>query len=326
MMKFLYCKLALLLLTFTTVVNGSVLEREDVRLFVQDMVARHGFNEADLNSVFEHVEIIDSIIEAISRPAEKKPWYQYRPIFLKPDRIKQGVEFWEANAEPLARAEAVYGVPAEIIVAIIGVETRYGRDSGRYKVINSLATLAFDYPKRAAFFTGELEHFLLMSREQAMDPLSITGSYAGAMGIPQFIASSYRNYAVDFDRDGVVDIINNKVDAIGSVGNYFKIHGWVAGEPITRPAEISGDGFRQYLTDGLELDTTTGELTSHGLAIPDLQGNTEVKLLEFENQDQNEYWLGFRNFYVITRYNNSMLYAMVVFQLAREIRSRYTAP
>jgi membrane-bound lytic murein transglycosylase B len=313
------------LIIFAANVHSSVLDRSDVKDFLQYMVQEHGFDAAELNRIFERVEITDEVIKAISRPAEKLAWYQYRPIFLKQDRIVQGVKFWEENAAVLARAEAVYGVPAEIIVAIIGVETRYGRTTGRHKVINSLVTLAFDYPERSKFFTRELEQFLLLTREQDRDPDKTMGSYAGAMGIPQFISSSYRNYAVDFDRDGEIDIWDNSVDAVGSVGNYLRVHGWDPGKKIAQPAGTEGDAYQQLVTDGLQPDTRFGDLGKYGVTSDaDLPADSMVKLLEFEAQDGYEYWLGLNNFYVISRYNHSMLYAMVVYQLAVEIYNGYT--
>ncbi|HLB30728.1 MAG TPA: lytic murein transglycosylase, partial [Gammaproteobacteria bacterium] len=174
------------------------------------------------------------------------------------------------------------------------------------------------------FFTGELEQFLLLCRERDVDPHSLTGSYAGAMGLPQFMPSSFRNYAVDFDRDGVIDLAGNKEDAIGSVGNYLKAHGWIPGGLITRPVEVKGKDYRRFLREGIEPDTTAGALARLGLGTKDLPAETKVKLLEFENQNRNEYWIGFQNFYVISRYNHSMLYSMAVYQLASEIHDRYT--
>lgn len=324
MSKFIVKVIFLLLPALPIVVAASTLDRQEAQAFIRDMVKRHGFAEADLKDIFTRAEIVDSILEAISKPAEKKPWHQYRPIFLTPDRVRRGVEFWEDHAEPLARAAAQYGVPVEIIVAIIGVETSYGRITGRYKVINALATLAFAYPPRASFFTGELEQFLLLCRERDVDPHSLTGSYAGAMGLPQFMPSSFRNYAVDFDRDGVIDLAGNEVDAIGSVGNYFKAYGWIPGAPIAQSVEVKGGDYMRFLRPGLAPDTTAGALARHGLEIRDLPAKTKVKLLEFENKDRNEYWIGLQNFYVISRYNNSMLYSMAVYQLAGEISDRYT--
>lgn len=298
-------------------------EREDVKAFITEMVERHGFEADSLRTMFRGVQISEGVLKAIAKPAEALPWYKYREIFVKPDRVEQGVRFWEENRAALERARGAYGVPEEFIVAIIGVETRYGRNAGQYKVIDSLATLAFEYPPRAAFFRGELEQYLLLSREQGFDPLALQGSYAGAMGIPQFISSSYRNYAVDFDVDGVTDIWANADDAIGSVGNYFHRHGWLKGGLVTVPAETIAGATVAAPASGLEPDVGAADLEAMGirpaLQLPD---GEKVKLLALEVESGKEYWLGLRNFYVITRYNRSPLYAMAVFQLAQLIRER----
>ena len=302
----------------------NLLDREDVKSFLNEMADKHGFSRKELISVFSRVELSESVLKAISRPAEKLPWYRYRPIFLQPERIRKGVEFWHENKTVLERAEGIYGVPVEIIVAIIGVETRYGKTAGSYKVINSLATLAFEYPDRSVFFKKELEQFLLLAREQGFDPLKVMGSYAGAMGIPQFIASSYRNYAVDFDNDGVINIWSDPDDAIGSVANYFKLHGWTHGGDIAVPAEVKGNLFMQMLNEDLKPDVPAADLRNYGISHETrLPPDALVKLLSFETKNGHEYWLGFKNFYVITRYNHSPLYAMAVYQLAQEIRTRY---
>ena len=230
------------------------------------------------------------------------------------------------NRLVLDKAEKAYGVPREIITAIIGVETRYGRNTGRYKVIDSLVTLAFHYPKRAGFFRSELEQFLLLTREQGLDPLEVTGSYAGAMGISQFISSSYRNYAVDFDIDGKTDIWNNPSDAIGSVANYFKMHGWKPGKQIAFRARAEGDQYLQELDGDLLPDKKVRDLAEYGIyPVTPVNPDTMVKLLRFETREGDELWLGLQNFYVITRYNHSPLYAMAVFQLAMEILNQYNS-
>ena len=304
--------------------EDDFVQRPDVRLFMDEMVKKHGFTLAELQSVFSHVKLSQSILDAISRPAEKLPWYKYRRIFLQPDRIQKGIEFWHTNITVLDQASRVYGIPVEIIVAIIGVETRYGNQVGKYRVVDSLATLAFAYPDRASFFRSELEQFLLMAREQRFDPVSVTGSYAGAMGIPQFIASSYRNYAVDFDNDGVIDIWTNKADAIGSIANYFSKHGWMRDQKIAVPAAVKGNLYTRILSDDFKPDTPAADLAAYGISHNSvIPPGTYVKLLNLETLHGYEYWLGFDNFYVITRYNRSMLYAMAVYQLARELRSGY---
>lgn len=303
---------------------AEISEREEVKLFIDEMSSEHGFSKGELTQAFSKVKISKSILEAISRPAEAKPWYKYRPIFLTRDRIKQGVSFMHENLNTLKRVEEEFGVPREIVVAIIGVETRYGKHAGRYKVINSLSTLAFDYPKRSKFFRSELKHFLLLAREQKLDLHDVKGSYAGAMGIPQFISSSYRAYAIDYDGDDFVDIWNNPVDAIGSVGNYFVKHGWKPGQLIAMRARIGSDKHLALLTKGLEPHSSVNKLVEFDVSAENLPDtDEELKFLEYEIKDGFEYWLGFRNFYVITRYNHSALYAMAVYQLAEEIREKY---
>lgn len=304
--------------------SAGIEERSEVREFINEMVSEHNFDESVLDEAFARVKMSDSIIQAISRPAEAKPWYKYRPIFLTDDRIRLGVSFIQENKQALVRAEQVYGVPMNIIAAIIGVETRYGKHAGNYKVIDSLSTLAFGYPKRSEFFRSELKHFLLLAREQDLELFSVKGSYAGAMGIPQFISSSYRNYAVDFDGDGKIDIWNNPVDAIGSVGNYFKLHGWTAGKAIATRATVEDNRYLAALSKGLEPDIDTRQLHEYGIkAQLTSDDNVKGKLLEYELSDGAEFWLGFENFYVITRYNHSALYAMAVFQLAEEIGKEF---
>lgn len=304
--------------------HAQIEKEEDVRKFLMEMVDKHGFDHEQLISVISRARISDSILEAIMRPAEAKPWYQYRPIFLQDSRIRLGVDFMKENKDTLHRAERLYGVPPEIITAIIGVETRYGQNAGNYKVIDSLVTLGFRYPQRGAFFRNELEQFLLLTREQGLDPHVVKGSYAGAMGIPQFISSSYRHYAVDFNKDEHIDIWGNPDDAIGSVANYFKMHGWQKGQLIAARAELSGDGYARFLTPGIEPDVTLDELSRHGVSV-ELEKKPEgkVKLFSLETGDSEEVWVGFRNFYAITRYNRSVLYAMAVLQLSEEIVHAY---
>lgn len=303
----------------------NLAERDDVRLFVQDMAVRHGFDQAELDRLFAQARISSTILEAIAKPAEKLPWYRYRRLFLQADRIDKGVQYWRANISALERMTATYGVPAEIVVAIIGVETRYGRNIGGYRVLDSLVTLGFGYPARGDFFRSELEQFLLLSREQKLDPAAVKGSYAGAMGIPQFIASSYRNYAVDFDGDTRVDIWGSDADAIGSVGSYFNRHGWLHGGLVTLPAAVGADP-AAAIGAGLEPDLSVEDLARLGVKLPiTVPADMKCKLLELEGMHAAEYWVGFWNFYVITRYNHSVLYAMAVYQLAQAIREEYQA-
>lgn len=301
------------------------LDEAALNAFMDELVDSHNFERAQLASTFQQARYRQPVIDAISRPAEKLDWYRYKGIFLTEGRINAGVEYWQNNRNTLERAEEKYGVPAEIIVAIIGIETRYGKNKGRYRVVDSLATLAFHYPKRSKFFRSELKQFLLLAREQDVDPLNIKGSYAGAMGVPQFISSSYRHYAVDFDGDDYIDLWNNHVDAIGSVANYFSEHGWQSGEPVIYPVEKAPTNISSNVQDGLKPAANYGDLQSAGIQVAaDLAPERQVALLEFRERDGEAYWLGLRNFYVITRYNHSQLYALAAYRLAQEIRSRYT--
>jgi len=288
--------------------------------FAREMAQKHGLDRAELGQLMSGIQYRQKIIDAISRPAEAKPWHQYRKIFVTESRAREGVAFWEENKDLLQKAEREFGVPQEIIVAIIGVETRYGRHAGTYPVIDALATLAFGYPKRADFFRRELEEYLLLTREEKLDLTGTKGSYAGAMGMPQFIPSSYRAYAVDFDGDGKRDLIGNRADVIGSVAAYFKRHGWKRGAPITTPARGAGAKHERFVEGGMKPSFRIDELARSGVTPgKPLPGRSLSSLIKLEGAKGDEYWLGLNNFYVITRYNHSNLYAMAVYQLSREI-------
>ena len=297
---------------------GEYANSPQVGEFITEMTRDYGFASEQLSTLFADVERKQAILDAISRPAERvKPWKEYRPIFITDARISKGVAFWNEHAEALARAEKEYGVPAEIIVAIIGVETSYGGNTGSYRVIDALSTLAFDYPPRAPFFRKELREFLMLTREEQVDPASLKGSYAGAMGLPQFMPSSFRAYAVDFDGDGHIDIWNNPVDAIGSVASYFKRHGWVHGAPVVSRAQVRGERVDEGLTQGLDPVKNVGDLRTLGWASDDaLRDDVPVTAFRLEGDEGAEYWMGLPNFYVITRYNRSAMYAMAVHQLS----------
>jgi len=277
----------------------------DVEQFIDEMVVKHGFDRAELENVFDQVEVKDAILKAISRPAEKsKPWYEYRNIFITDSRINGGYEFWQQHKEALEAAEKQYDVPAEIIIAILGVETRYGQHMGGYRVIDALSTLAFRYPPRSPFFRSELEKFLVLTHEEKISELEPVGSYAGAMGLGQFMPSSYLAYAVDFDGDGHRDIWTNPTDAIGSIANYLKLHGWVPGHDL-KPA------------------FTRQQLEQAGFSLSQVPtGDDVLSVVGLTQQDGEEYWLGRQNFYAITRYNHSRMYAMAVYQLAQAIREK----
>lgn len=302
--------------------------RPAVRDFIGQMVARHGFDADALERLFATARFRPEIIERISRPAERTlSWAQYRRIFLTDDRIEQGVTFWNAHAGTLARAQARYGVPAEYVVAILGVETRYGRHAGSFRVLDALSTLAFDYPPRGTFFRSELEQYLLLTREEQLDPVRQTGSYAGAMGYGQFIASSYRAYAVDFDDDGVRDILSDVDDAIGSVANYFAAHGWLAGGEVARRVQVRDAAAASPLANtGLEPRVDVARLRAAGITgLDGLAAQAPVTLWRLDGPDGVEWVAGLDDFRVITRYNHSELYALAVHDLAEAIRAAHGA-
>lgn len=291
--------------------------------FIAQMVTKHGFDRRELTRMFDAVEMQDKILESISRPAEAMPWYKYRAIFMTDARIDAGVDFWRVNEKALAVVERRYGVPAHIILGIIGVETLYGKRTGQYRVIDALATLGFGYPKRSEFFLRELESFLLLCRDEGLDPMQPLGSYAGAMGLPQFMPSSFRSFAADYEGDKHQDIWNNPADAIASVANYFAKHKWQSGAAVAYPASATGEAYRRELSKDLKPDTTIGKLKALKVFVPGkLAASTPVKLLSFETERGEELWVGLHNFYVITRYNHSPLYAMAVNQLGEAIKAR----
>ena len=306
------------------VVAADFSDKKEVKIFITQMVKKHQFDKNNLQKLFDEAKLYESILEAIARPAESKPWHEYRPIFVTKDRTKGGIRFWKKNEATLKRAAQKYGVPEEIIVAIIGVETRYGKHAGRFPVFDALATLAFAYPPRATFFKSELEQFLLMTREEKIPAKALLGSYAGAMGMPQFISSSFRRYAVDFDNDGKRDLWNNPVDAIGSVANYFRKHRWKPGQPITHKVQIHGKRYKHLLTKSLKPSFSQQELLNNGVILPgNIPENLNGKLIKLSTPRKPEFWVGWNNFYVITRYNHSALYSMAVYQLSQKIKQGY---
>lgn len=298
--------------------------RADVAAFVADLVARHGFIESELAAVFANVRRDDSVIRLISPPPAdfRKSWQSYRSRFLDPVRIREGVRFWNENETWLALASARYGVPPEIVVAIIGVETLYGRITGDVRVLDALATLAFDYPRRADYFRGELEQFLLYVRDERLDAFSLRGSYAGAIGLPQFMPGSIRRYAVDLDADGHVDLRNNAADAIGSVANFLAAHGWRTGEPVVFAARFGSEGRLSPLVEaGIRPQFTIDQLADYGVSsLQPVSLDLPLALIDLPNgDDPTSYYLGAQNFYVITRYNRSSFYAMAVYELSRAL-------
>lgn len=304
----------------------SFAERPEVQQFIEAMADRHGFDAVALNRLFAQARPCLSAARAMTdQVVQPLPWPRYRSHFVNAWNIRHGVRFWQQHAAALARARQVYGVPEEVIVAIIGVETRYGKTRPRFPEFDTLATLAFDYPRRAEFFRGELEQYLLLMREEHRNPRSAKGSFAGAMGIPQFMPSSYRSYAVDFNRDGRRDLWGSAADAIGSVANYLKAYGWQAGQPVVVRARLPHEAeqdFAAYVSTSLKPEWSAEELQSLGLVPAErLSPAALAALLAVEGEGGREYWLGFDNFYAITRYNRSLHYALAVYQLSREIRS-----
>lgn len=301
-------------------------QHTEAAAFIDKMVNEYGLNKEHVQAVLKDAKKQQSILDAIARPAEKtKPWYEYRKIFLGESRITQGVTFWNENAETLAKAAKEFGVPEHIIVAIIGVETRYGKHAGSYRVIDALATLGFDYPPRSKFFAKELENFLLLTSEQKQNPLKLKGSYAGAMGYGQFMPSSYRAYAVDFDGDKKADIWNNPKDAIGSVANYFRAHRWQEGQPVMVEANVA-EGFDESILDSRAKPSLTArEIAQKGVTPAEgrISDDTMLMPLSYDGEQGKQYWLGYKNFYVITRYNRSHMYARAVWELSEEVKARY---
>jgi membrane-bound lytic murein transglycosylase B len=294
--------------------------RPDVRAFMDEMVARHGFLAEDLRSVFAQVQRAEPALQSI-QPAQQPTWADFRAQFVNDKRIAAGLDFWRANRASLERAEREYGVAPQFVVAIIGVETYYGRHPGRWRVIDALTTLAFDYPARARFFRSELEQYLLFARDNGVDVFSVKGSYAGAIGIPQFMPGSARHYAVDFDGDGRIDLRASAADAIGSVANFLRRHGWRPGEAaqlrVTAPA---GDAWRAYVDGNMLPAHPVAELAKAGLQteLPPEDASARAAVVDLEGDVR----LGLQNFYVITRYNRSALYAAAVADLAQALKER----
>ena len=318
--------ITVLLFLIAGLVQAGDFDQTEKEKFIQEMVDEHNFEKPALEDLFSKVKLLDYVLEAISRPAEKsKEWHEYRKIFVTPERISKGVTFWQENRDLLLDVEREYGVSREMIVAIIGVETYYGKHKGKYRVIDSLATLAFNYPKRAKFFRNELKQFLLFTRELKMDPFSRMGSYAGAMGMPQFMPSSFQSYAVDFDKDGKINIWDHKPDIFGSIANYFKHHGWQTGEPVATATWIKkGASLDGHLEKGLKPTISLADLTSSGVQLKrNIDGNPLSSLLAYKQEKSVDHWVIFQNFYTITRYNHSPLYGMAVYQLSEAIKDAY---
>ncbi len=307
-------------------VSGFAAEHPGTDEFVQRASAEYGLSESEVRALLAEAEYKQSIVDAISRPAEGKPWHQYRKIFLTDTRLSQGVEFWKDNKELIAKASKQFGVDEEVIVAIIGVETSYGRNTGGYRTIDALVTLGFYYPQnlssdRSPFFTSELMNYFQLANEENLPADEITGSYAGAMGMGQFMPSSYREYAVDFDGDGSRDLWRSTPDVVGSVANYLSRHGWQAGKPVTHRARASQNAAFDMISRNLTPTLTVAEWQEQGFSSSsELSPDLPAAVLKLVEKDRNSYWLTFKNFYVITRYNRSPRYAMAVYQLSQEIK------
>ena len=317
-------KLAGIALLCPVTVHALDSDRADVQSFMDKLVTEHGFERDYLESVLTQGETKQSILDAISRPAEKtKAWYEYRAIFVTSKRINAGVKFWNEHRERLERISAETGVPAQIMAAIVGVETFYGTRTGSYRVIDSLTTLGFDYPPRSKFFRSELEQLFLLARDERLKLEEIKGSYAGALGPPQFIPSSYRNYAVDGDGDGQRDLFNNWDDVLASVANYFVEHHWRRDEPTVARGILDAEANIPIKKNGLKLTSTVSELHKRGILFDtELDKSAKAELISLEGEDEQEYWVGFHNFYVITRYNRSVMYALSVYQLSEALAAR----
>lgn len=304
-------------------------EREDIKIFIQGMVKKHDFDQQKLVDLFDATNLRPSIIEALDRPATSRAWYQFASGFLSAAKVRSGVQFWHEQQTWLEKAQQKYGVPEEIILAIIGIESSYGKNLGRFRAMDALATVAFDYPRRSEYFRQELEQFLLLAQEENVDPLSLYSSYAGAMGWPQFMPSSFRNYAVDFNDDGQRDIWKTPADVIGSVAYYFHKFGWQANTPIVITAKPGEVELESLLAEKFELKRSLAEWQALNINRQDtsLAPDTKASLFRLETAPgQYSYWFGLNNFYVITRYNKSVNYAMAVYQLSTLLRAEFERP
>ena len=321
------CALALLILAASVTGSAQAVERSQFPQlgdFIQYMVMKHDMRASELSALFSRVEIKPDIITAMETQKEALPWYEYRKLFVTDESVRLGLKYWKANEATLTRAADDFGVDPAIIVAIIGVETRYGRSVGGYRVMDALTTLALKSANRAEFFRSELEQFLLLTEEMGVDPLSIKGSYAGAMGVPQFMPSSYRRYAVDYDGDRKRNLLSSNADAIGSVANYFKQHGWLKSEAVTDEVELEGSLYSWLESTGNEPTLSVSQMKKYGvIPIEGIDLKQLAMLITLEGENGPMHRLGYNNFYVITRYNRSKRYAMAVYELSRLLHQQY---
>ncbi|MGL5741511.1 MAG: lytic murein transglycosylase B [Legionella sp.] len=317
----------LFLFSFSTYSDTAFTKRKDVQLFMKGMVKEYHFNAKELTAIMNQVVLKPDIIESMEKPYEKKNWDVYRDLFLTPQRLKGGLDYWAANRKALEKAQKEYGVPPEIIVAILGVETLYGEKQGDHRVLDALATLAFNYPKRSPYFTHELKEYLLLCREHGVPATQYKGSYAGAIGQPQFMPSSYRKFSVDFNHSGKRDLVTNNDDSIGSIANYFRQHGWKTNDGIAQHAKLTGDRYRHMQINPKTPNYSYSQLVANGIKPMTAAHNhpSRAALLELVTAQGNEYWIAYPNFFVITRYNSSPQYALVVYLLSQQLKQQWTA-
>lgn len=316
--------ISLFIFSFCAFSSSAFTQRKDVQTFINMMVKTHHFNRNQLIATLNQVNLQPQIIESMEKPYEKKNWDVYSALFLTPKRLEGGLDFWSANEKALEKAQKQYGVPPEIIIAILGVETLYGEKQGEYSVLDALSTLAFNYPKRSPFFTKELKEFFLLCREQGISPNQYKGSYAGAIGMPQFMPSSYRYYAIDFSNKGARDLVNNTHDAIGSIANYFHKHGWKPNQGIAQFAKVSGWRYKNIRTNPRAANYHISQLAAAGIkpVTAALSNPVRAGVIELITDKGKEYWLAYPNFFVITRYNSSPQYAMVVYLLSQQLKQQ----
>ncbi|ABZ77783.1 lytic murein transglycosylase B [Shewanella halifaxensis HAW-EB4] len=329
LLKRILAPLALTLFSYSAVAATVETDVETLKAeFIKAQNAK-GFDSAKTADFIKNAEYNQAVIDAMTKPWEAKPWHQYYPIFLTDKRLDAGLAFWKEHADTIAKASKEFNVDPQIIVAIIGIETFYGGYMGNYPVKDALYTLGFHYPPRAKFFRSEFANLQSLVKEEHLDINSLKGSYAGAMGFGQFIPSSYRHYAVDFDNDGSRDLLNSTTDAIGSVANYFHQHGWQKNQPVALELTLNKDLPDTVNTwSGEKLHYKVADILSPSVALAesmDLDVSQPALVVKLEQADHDEYWLGLKNFYVITRYNRSPLYAMAVYQFSQELKKTYAA-
>lgn len=307
-------------LTNIALADAAFVERKDVKSFINDTHKKYALPKEQIKNALAQAKLQKRVIHSIKHPKEAKAWTDYRKIFITPYRVSKGIEFMSNNQKLLNKASQQYGVPPEIIAAIIGVETSYGNKQGNYRVIDSLSTLAFNFERRAPFFKKELANFLKLCDEQHINPTTVFGSYAGAIGQPQFMPSSYRAYAVDFNGNGSKDLRNSTADSIGSVANYLSVHGWKANEGVIEQVSIQNNQSKKLITSVKYAKYPLQKFSAQGIKGSNAKAATKGSLVEFKSPKTTEYWLAYPNFYVITKYNTSSQYALAVFLLAQKLK------